>query len=104
MTTAYVTNNINMQNNFYISKKMQCFLITRRSADADKPARCVYRSVKVIKHSTMFRSNTACMPYPYQVPPMVDLMVGIESCPKNISNHSVTIKKAHCLLFKSGRT
>ena len=26
---------------------------TRSSADADKPARCVYRSVKVTKHSTI---------------------------------------------------
>jgi len=26
---------------------------TRSSADADKPARCVWRSVKVIKHSTI---------------------------------------------------
>ena len=27
--------------------------ITRSSADADKPARCIWRSVKVTKHSTI---------------------------------------------------
>jgi len=29
------------------------YIKTRSSADADKPARCVWRSVKVTKHSTI---------------------------------------------------
>jgi len=41
-----------------LNREFKCFLsaywvITRSSADADKPARRVYRSVKVTKHSTI---------------------------------------------------
>ena len=39
------------------------------------------------------------MPYPYQVPPMVDLMVGIESCPKILAIALSQLKRhtASCL-------